>query len=120
MPERMLFADTVAAIKSRSQTVTWRAGGTHLQRGDRVEAVNKAWMLSCPVAISPLARLEIVSVREVRLRRLLQNGPYAVREMEACGFPKGSVRAYVASIISRHKDLTLDAPMTRFEFRYVS
>ena len=112
MPERMLFADTVAAIKSRSQTVTWR--------GDRVEAVNKAWMLSCPVAISPLARLEIVSVREVRLRKLLHNGPYAVREMEACGFPKGSVRAYVASIISRHKDLTLDAPMTRFEFRYVS
>ena len=119
---RLLFADTAKAIKDRSQTVTRRFGAEYvdLAKGDIIEAVSDGWMLSCPVRVPLLARLEIVAVSLEPLRRLTEDLAYAERELQLEGIPPYiSPRSRVGEFFIRHRAVTLDSLIVRIEFRHI-
>jgi len=102
---RMLFPD-IKLLRARRQTVIRVRGRQNLQPGEILEAVTEGWQLKCPVALSPVAKLEVVSVRQEPLRVLLDDPEYAERELSLEAVASGiSPRVYV--------------DITRIEFRYV-
>ena len=118
-PVRLAFPETARAIRGHQQTVTRRLNPPVLKAGDMVEAVQSEWMLTFTGAVTPLATLRVVSLREECLSLLMDDPAYGADELRLEGGPANTVGNWVLGLLIRYKTLSPNTPITRIEFEYV-
>jgi hypothetical protein len=114
----MSFMLTTEQIRSRTKVVTRRLGWLHLKPGDRIAACRKCMGLKKGEKIERIAELRVVSVRQERLERMLDDGLYGMTECVNEGFPDMTVDDFVDFFCRSHKGVYPETPITRIEFEY--
>jgi hypothetical protein len=114
----MSFMLTAEQIRNRTKTVTRRLGWRTLKPGDRIAACKKCMGLKKGEKIEKLADLRVVSVRQERLERMLDDGLYGIIECANEGFPDMTVDDFVDFFCRSHKGVYPETPITRIEFEY--
>lgn len=114
----MSFMLTTEQIRNRTKTVTRRIGWLHLKPGDRIAACRKCMGLKKGEKIERIAELRVVSVRQERLERMLDDGLYGMTECVNEGFPDIDRRRLRRLLLPKHKGVYPETPITRIEFEY--
>lgn len=110
-------------ILNRTKTVTRRLGWKTLQPGTLVRAVRKGMGLKKGEKVEELAVIRIVSVRQDRLRNLLDEIDYGVAEVRKEGLAEhpevmGSPYKFIDFFCASH-GCDDSWSVTRIEFEYV-
>lgn len=123
----MSFMLTTEQIRDRTKTVTRRVGWEFLQEGDLLRAVVKGQGLKKGERVTELGVLRVENVRREPLRALLDDLDYGIADVAREGFAGpplySSPGAFVEFFQNTHQAKarpTLDTPVTRIEFSYLS
>ena len=106
------FSETTEQIRSRTKTVTRRAGWLKLKPGDRLRAVVKAMGLKKGEHVEDLALIEVVSVRREPVCAITRE------DVVLEGFPEWWPLDFI-DLYCRINGCDADAECTRIEFRYL-
>jgi hypothetical protein len=118
MPRLISFSITTEQIRSRTKTVTRRAGWLSLKAGEELRAVEKAQGLKKGEHVTDLARIRVTNVRLEPLRNIDR---VDVAREGLADHPEinGDPKLFVKFFCKAHSGCTPDTIVTRIEFEYL-
>lgn len=117
------FMLTTDQIRSRSKTVTRRAGWNTLVPGQLLRGVEKCMGLKAGEKVKELAVIRVIDVRQEPLQALTDDLDYGIAECAKEGFGEHESLRWPAQFVEffcgSHRGCTAQTVVTRIEFEYV-
>lgn len=112
------FALTTRQFQDRSKCVTRRVGWERITIGEHLQGVRKGQGLKKGEKVERLGVIAVVTARRERLRRMIEDREYGLREVVLEGFPEMTPEAFV-EMFCQHNGVSANDLVTRIEYRYV-
>jgi hypothetical protein len=112
MPRLMSVALTTGAVRSRTKTVTRRAGWLMLHPGDQLTLCPKVRGRRAGEALERIVIVDVTSVRRERLDTITP------ADVVAEGFPDMTPAKFVEFFCASHRGIAPDSEVTRIEWAY--
>ncbi|BBN50845.1 hypothetical protein [Mycobacterium avium] len=112
MARLMEVAHTAHLVRSRTKTVTRRAGWRMLKAGDQLTLCPRVRGRRPGEALERIVTVDVVAVTRERL------GAITAADVAAEGFPEWTAEQFVEFFCVTHKGVTADDQVTRIEWRY--
>lgn len=112
MPRLMSVALTTAAVRSRTKSVTRRAGWLMLQPGDQLTLCPKVRGRRAGEALERIVIVDVTSVRREQLNTITAD------DVVAEGFPNMTPAEFVEFFCNSHRGVTPHTQVTRIEWAY--
>ena len=113
MPRLMSVSLTESQVRTRTKTVTRRAGWLMLRPGDRLTLCRKVMGRRHGEPLDRITDVEVVSVRREPLAAI------TAADVTAEGFPGWTPGRFVEFFCGSHKGIQPDSDITRIEWRYI-
>lgn len=116
----MSVAMTVPAVRARRKFVTRRVGWRFVKPGERLTLCEKVQGRRAGEPLARIVTVQVVSARREPLRALLDDPAYGAAEVALEGFAGMDPAEFVDQFFIRAQGLSVDAEVTRVEWRYLS
>lgn len=114
----MAFTLTIGPFKNRTKTVTRRRTARHIQPGQRITAIEKGMGLKRGEKVKRLGVIEVISITDESLSRLLDDPEYGKQEVIREGFPEKTPAEFV-EMLCTHYHIPPETVFKRIEFKYI-